>query len=118
MWANWESAMDKHRHFYVRELAQTSDGSYVVLLRWVTVANVVHADVLNMNHHDGVFSMCAGPSKRIPATCLVRNICDIQCALPHISFSRVYQSSLSMKHTLIFLHASILFRFCRSQSIM
>ncbi|KAK0239811.1 hypothetical protein EDD85DRAFT_788038 [Armillaria nabsnona] len=40
MWANWESAMDKHRHFYVRELAQTSDGSYVVLLRWVTMANV------------------------------------------------------------------------------
>ncbi|KAK0421515.1 hypothetical protein EV421DRAFT_1894749 [Armillaria borealis] len=87
MWANWESAIDKHRHFYVRELAQTSDGSYVVLLRWVTVANVVHADVLNMNHHDGVFSMGAGPSKRIPATSLVRNICDIQCAVPHISFS-------------------------------
>ncbi|KAK0447904.1 uncharacterized protein EV420DRAFT_1252490, partial [Desarmillaria tabescens] len=72
MWANWESVIDRHRHFYVRELAQTSDSSYVVLLRWVTVASVVHVDILNVKHQDGIFSVCAGPSKRILATCLVR----------------------------------------------
>lgn len=33
MWADFKKA--KHRHFYVKELAQLRDGAYVIPLRWV-----------------------------------------------------------------------------------
>jgi hypothetical protein len=45
MWADWENKAASHRHFFVNELAQQYDGTYVVPVRWITVENVVHADV-------------------------------------------------------------------------
>ncbi|KAJ7862811.1 hypothetical protein B0H14DRAFT_2260412, partial [Mycena olivaceomarginata] len=45
MWANCEDKSKSHRHFYIKELAQLHDGTYVVPLRWITVNNTVHADV-------------------------------------------------------------------------
>ncbi|KAJ6538220.1 hypothetical protein DFH09DRAFT_930637 [Mycena vulgaris] len=42
MWANWEGA--SHRHFYVKEIAQCVDGTYVVPLKWIVYQKQVHAD--------------------------------------------------------------------------
>lgn len=40
MWADWKSA--PRRHYFVEELAQLCNGTYVVPLRWVTVSGVDH----------------------------------------------------------------------------
>ncbi|KAJ7659002.1 hypothetical protein B0H17DRAFT_1163196 [Mycena rosella] len=52
MWADWENKRNSHRHFYIKELAQLSDGTYVVPLRWVTIDNVVHVDVQDVDCRD------------------------------------------------------------------
>jgi hypothetical protein len=45
MWADWRNKTTSHRHFFVNELAQQHDETYVVPVRWVTIDDVVHADV-------------------------------------------------------------------------
>jgi hypothetical protein len=45
MWADWKNKSASHRHFYIKELAQQFDGTYVIPVRWVTVEGVVHADI-------------------------------------------------------------------------
>jgi hypothetical protein len=42
MWANWTGA--SHRHFYIKELAQCSNGAYVIPLKWVVYDKKVHAE--------------------------------------------------------------------------
>ncbi|KAJ6545514.1 hypothetical protein B0H19DRAFT_1212296 [Mycena capillaripes] len=42
MWANWDGA--SHRHFYIKELAQSKDGKYYIPLKWITYKKQVHCD--------------------------------------------------------------------------
>ncbi|KAJ7707163.1 hypothetical protein B0H16DRAFT_1824386 [Mycena metata] len=42
MWANWTGA--SHRHFYVKELAQCINGTYMVPLKWIVYQKNVHAE--------------------------------------------------------------------------
>ncbi|KAJ7827689.1 hypothetical protein B0H14DRAFT_3144540 [Mycena olivaceomarginata] len=42
MWANWDGA--SHRHFYIKELAQSKDGKYHVPLKWIIYKKQVHCD--------------------------------------------------------------------------
>jgi len=43
MWADWE--VTPWRHYYINELAQTLDGSYVMLQRWIMVNNQMQVEV-------------------------------------------------------------------------
>ncbi|KAF9013807.1 hypothetical protein BDZ89DRAFT_1166951 [Hymenopellis radicata] len=78
MWANWKSSADRHRHFYVDELT-LSDSGYVIPLRWVSIANIVYADVLRVDFEDRTFSVrIRKVDDRIPALSLRRNLLDLQ----------------------------------------
>jgi hypothetical protein len=48
MWADWKRA--GHRHFYIKELAQTASGQYLIPLKWVLVANTEHAECYQVLH--------------------------------------------------------------------
>ncbi|KAG6819226.1 hypothetical protein H0H93_014021 [Arthromyces matolae] len=48
MWADWKNKKNSHRHYYVNELAKQDTGSFVVILRWITVEGIDHADVLEV----------------------------------------------------------------------
>ncbi|KAJ7226230.1 hypothetical protein C8J57DRAFT_1197699 [Mycena rebaudengoi] len=41
MWADWKSA--PYRHFYIKELAQCKDGSFIIPFKWIVVKGSVHA---------------------------------------------------------------------------
>ncbi|KAJ7436399.1 hypothetical protein FB451DRAFT_1344639 [Mycena latifolia] len=89
MWADWQNKSASHRHFYVNELVQQRDGTYVVPVRWVTVNDVVHADV-----HDVRFirrDAETGSFRRIAAAMLESNYLDLQCTLIFIEYSPAYQ---------------------------
>ncbi|KAJ7784239.1 hypothetical protein B0H16DRAFT_1295984 [Mycena metata] len=43
MWADWVSS--PYRHFYVKELAQCRDGTFVVPIKWIVFQGLVHAEV-------------------------------------------------------------------------
>lgn len=43
MWADVANA--RHRHFYVKELAQLKDDRFVVPMVWYTMKGEMHADV-------------------------------------------------------------------------
>ncbi|KAJ7769297.1 hypothetical protein B0H16DRAFT_1660998 [Mycena metata] len=45
MWAHWEDKSWSHRHFYIKELVQLCDGTFAIPLCWITVQNVVYANV-------------------------------------------------------------------------
>ena len=81
MWADWKSA-NKHRHYYVNELALTSNSDYVIVLRWVTLDGIVHADVLHTqaqesDNNDLHIDVLPEQQSRIPAHLLVRNFPDL-----------------------------------------
>ncbi|KAK0444640.1 uncharacterized protein EV420DRAFT_1721990 [Desarmillaria tabescens] len=91
MWANWTSPGLRHRHFYIKELARLSDDSYVVILRWVTVNGIVHADVLETVTETGLsegelpflyVTIHTHKVSRIPAMSLTENILDIRVHAP------------------------------------
>lgn len=69
--------MNRHRHFYVKELAQLKDGRYVALLRWITVKHEVHADVLEVSMVNNHFTVHTERTRRVLAKDLSRNILDI-----------------------------------------
>ncbi|KAJ3786078.1 hypothetical protein GGU10DRAFT_420697 [Lentinula aff. detonsa] len=81
MWADWSSP-NQHRHFYVNELALTSNSNYVVVLRWVTVDGIVYADVLHTQAEERTNSIhidiISDQQSRIPAHLLIRNLPDLQ----------------------------------------
>ena len=43
MWADWEAS--PWRHYFINELAQTLDGSYVMLHRWIVVNKQMEVEV-------------------------------------------------------------------------
>jgi hypothetical protein len=43
MWADWEAS--PWRHYYINELAQALDGSYVMLHRWIVVNKQMEVEV-------------------------------------------------------------------------
>ncbi|KAJ7083339.1 hypothetical protein B0H15DRAFT_785013 [Mycena belliarum] len=103
MWADWGSP-SSYRHFYVNELAQQADGTYVVPVRWITVNNVVHADVHNVacireDPEGALFNIIAGHFRRIPAASLRSNYLDIRATLRLIEFTE-YSPAYQMPHAL------------------
>ncbi|KAJ6600531.1 hypothetical protein DFH09DRAFT_1257967 [Mycena vulgaris] len=101
MWANWDTAA--HRHFYVNELARQRDGTYVVPVRWVTVNDVVHADVHEVEfiaHEagDATFEIKTGSFYRIPAATLEWNYLDLKVSFS-IKFTE-YSTKYEMPHPL------------------
>jgi len=49
MWADWET--NPWRHYYVNELAQTLDGSYVMLHRWIVANKQMAVEVYLVNQN-------------------------------------------------------------------
>ncbi|KAJ7607052.1 hypothetical protein FB45DRAFT_1040587 [Roridomyces roridus] len=86
MWADWGNISNAHRHFYIKELAQLHDGSYVLLLRWVTLKGVIHVDVqdVQVEQTSGcekhLFNIKTGSFRQITATSLRRNYLDIEAS--------------------------------------
>ncbi|KAJ7778812.1 hypothetical protein DFH07DRAFT_865489 [Mycena maculata] len=92
MWADWKNKPNSHRHFYIKELAQLHDGTYVIPLRWVTVENVVHAD-------GRLFDIKAASFRRIPASTLKSNYPDLSASAGTFKFTE-YSPRYSMPHPL------------------
>lgn len=49
MWADWED--NPWRHYYINELAQTLDGGYVMLQRWIVVNKQLEVEVYFVNQN-------------------------------------------------------------------
>lgn len=52
MWADWQNA--DHRHFYIKELAQLIDNSFVIPMRWIRYNGSDHAQIYEVTHVDAV----------------------------------------------------------------
>ncbi|KAJ7836514.1 hypothetical protein B0H13DRAFT_1913006 [Mycena leptocephala] len=101
MWANWENRSKSHRHFYIKELAQLCDGTFVVPLRWITVNNVVHADVHDAEYvqtEQGAHFRLKPGFRRILASNLLSNYLDL-CTSFNITFTD-YHPNYPMPHPL------------------
>lgn len=57
MWADVKSDA-RHRHFYVKELAQMHDGTFVIPMVWYSMKGEMHADVY-IAHLNTEVSGCA-----------------------------------------------------------
>ncbi|KAF5352908.1 hypothetical protein D9758_007948 [Tetrapyrgos nigripes] len=84
MWADWQSAVNCHRHFYVNEVAQTVSGSYVFIKRWVTVKKNVHVEVWEVDSRELESNQLQVTIKsnelhQLSACSLARNTLDIHC---------------------------------------
>ncbi|KAJ7839405.1 hypothetical protein B0H13DRAFT_2239608 [Mycena leptocephala] len=110
MWADWRNKTTSHRHFFVNELAQQHDETYVVPVRWVTIDDVVHADVHDVDIvrneevkfltvYGDLFDIKTGHYRRIPAATLASNFLDLRASLPSIKFTD-YSPAYEMPHPL------------------
>ncbi|KAJ7803462.1 hypothetical protein B0H14DRAFT_3091985 [Mycena olivaceomarginata] len=96
MWANRSTL---HRHFYIKELAQLHNGTFVVPLRWVTVKNIVHAEVHLVEQVQGdLFNIKTADIQLIPASSLESNYLDLHGSIG-IKFTE-YSPHYSMPHPL------------------
>lgn len=59
MWANWET--DSHRHYYVKELASTSNNKYVIPVRWIEFDGTIYAEAYSVAYSPQVRQMCNRP---------------------------------------------------------
>ncbi|KAK7433873.1 hypothetical protein VKT23_020498 [Stygiomarasmius scandens] len=90
MWADWNSVQNRHRHFYVKELARTKTDEFVIILRWISITTTsdakgqVYADVLRVTTQEtpdaGLFCIIHDQQDRIPAQSLAHNILEIKAA--------------------------------------
>jgi hypothetical protein len=109
MWADWE--VNPWRHYYINELAQTLDGSYVMLQRWIMADKQMEVEIYPVNHNVvwvpflwlrpsanlsqvDSFIVCHGPVKRMHAKDLRRSILDILGTFPSICFQSMPSSFL------------------------
>ncbi|KAJ6550496.1 hypothetical protein DFH09DRAFT_1248846 [Mycena vulgaris] len=108
MWADWQNKSNSHRHFYIKELAQLSDGTYVLPPRWVTVNNVVHVDIYDVGFFGDLSHHCASVTnglvlfhnlRQIPASRLKSNYLDLCTSSSAIKFTE-YSPAYSMPHPL------------------
>ncbi|KAF8144015.1 hypothetical protein K438DRAFT_2103021 [Mycena galopus ATCC 62051] len=77
MWADWTGA--SHRHFYIKELAQCSNGAYVVPLKWIVYEKKVHADAYLVSREaSGVFTVEEHEIIRVLAIDLRYNFLDLR----------------------------------------
>ncbi|THU95803.1 hypothetical protein K435DRAFT_819604 [Dendrothele bispora CBS 962.96] len=85
MWADWDSPLERHRHFYVKELAKTAQGVYIMPLRWITIKNVVYADAYSVHFSpiSRLFEVQTGKLCQVRALDLKSNVLDIQAQLPN-----------------------------------
>ncbi|KAJ6617842.1 hypothetical protein B0H10DRAFT_1796504 [Mycena sp. CBHHK59/15] len=96
MWADWISS--PYRHFYIKELAQCHNGSFVVPIKWIIFKKTVHADAYRATQEaSGIFTVESQEVLRIAASDLEHNALDIaergpitfselrHCFVPHIS---------------------------------
>ncbi|KAJ7477826.1 hypothetical protein B0H11DRAFT_1726278 [Mycena galericulata] len=102
MWADWQNKSNSHRHFFIKELAQLHDGTFVVPLRWVTVANVVHADVQDVQFKKTsrgyFFDIQPASIRRILGSTLQSNYLDLSATYT-IKFTE-YSPRYCMPHPL------------------
>ncbi|KAF8064464.1 hypothetical protein FPV67DRAFT_1672161 [Lyophyllum atratum] len=89
MWADWKNLSTMHRHYYIKELAQLTDGSFLLLLRWVTVNSVVHVQGLEVAFDEELtkFSVKRG-IKQHPASSLHWNVLDLEKSLGPFQFDQ------------------------------
>ncbi|KAF5374429.1 hypothetical protein D9615_009052 [Tricholomella constricta] len=101
MWANWKDPSTTHRHYYVKELAQLKDGSFVIPLRWITVDSVVHAEGFDVKYDDesALFAVHTNIIKRHLASSLRRNVLDLGITHGPFKFSQ-YSPAYEMPHPL------------------
>ncbi|KII82864.1 hypothetical protein PLICRDRAFT_120152 [Plicaturopsis crispa FD-325 SS-3] len=78
MWASWKTA--PHVHFYIKELAQLSDGTFVIPMRYVCVEGVEHAEVYLVAYSETtkLFTIEAHTIVRIPVSRLKYNFRDLE----------------------------------------
>ncbi|KAF8994433.1 hypothetical protein BDZ89DRAFT_1179858 [Hymenopellis radicata] len=98
MWADFASPANKHRHFYINEIAQTSQGSFVVPLRWLTVKGAVHVEVYKVtqtgSEQNPYFCVDTEHTARVSAHTLTRNLLDL---MPSMSWDMIRLSENSPK---------------------
>ncbi|TFK34493.1 hypothetical protein BDQ12DRAFT_763286 [Crucibulum laeve] len=89
MWADWKDPSNAHWHYYIKELAQVDGGSYVVPLRWVTIAGIPHADVLNATYDSEhkEFVIKSGSANQIPCSTFHKNVLNIKSKFGDLHFS-------------------------------
>ncbi|KAJ7165402.1 hypothetical protein C8R46DRAFT_901106 [Mycena filopes] len=76
MWADWVGS--PYRHFYVKELAQCRNGTFVVPIKWVVFQGVVHAESYQATREQsGIFTVESHQILRIPASELLCNALDL-----------------------------------------
>lgn len=57
MWLNFDDKSQWHRHYYIKELAQTKDGAFVIPLMWYTKDGEYCADVFSVTYDKEVSSV-------------------------------------------------------------
>ncbi len=97
MWADFASPANKHRHFYINEIAQTSQGSFVVPLRWLTVKGAVHVEVYKVtqtgSEQNPYFCVDTEHTARVSAHTLTRNLLDL---MPSMSWDMIRLSGANI----------------------
>jgi hypothetical protein len=98
MWANWDKC--PHRQYFIKELAQIADESFVIPSRWIMSGGVVYAECYKVVYCKNVSSLCTPPFiptsyrnsktdtfsihdhdiRHIEASKLKCNILDLQCS--------------------------------------
>ncbi|KAF8972139.1 hypothetical protein BDZ97DRAFT_2015119 [Flammula alnicola] len=106
MWADWKRT--KHRHFYVKEVAQLEDGSFVVPMRWIIFKKEEYFDCYRVRESEetGKYYLFGHSSEsqlngfhRLPVTELKYNYLELQSGGFNFDFSE-NDSSLVGLHNL------------------
>ncbi|EAU92084.2 hypothetical protein CC1G_09605 [Coprinopsis cinerea okayama7 len=86
MW--YDGSVQERKHFYIKEITERRDGSFVLPIRWVTIRSAVHAECYVLSYSQeasfqGVFmwgqafSIADPDLVNVPASELTRNAVDL-----------------------------------------
>ncbi|TFK22439.1 hypothetical protein FA15DRAFT_657497 [Coprinopsis marcescibilis] len=94
MWFDEKKAEKKH--YYIKEITEHSDGSFVVPMRWVTKRGVVHAQsyILSYSKTTEAFSLADPELVDVLVTDLWRNVLDLKL-----------DSKIKLRFSTIFMHS-------------